>query len=156
VFSINIPPCCHIFFTYITYLDIKIIHQRIQTTRSHASHCHRCQCCNVDFVLFHSVTCYTNPLLSRIHIDIANLLNITCTLVAIGMILWRLERIFELQFTLYIWKRKLMSQIRLGFVWHDASHEQRGEFTCHCVTMDKGNRWMLFVKQPTKMWPRPS
>jgi hypothetical protein len=31
--------------------DIKIVHQRIQTTRSHASHCHQCNYCNVDFCI---------------------------------------------------------------------------------------------------------
>ena len=30
---------------------------------------------------FHNVTCYTDPLLSYIYVNITNLLNITCTLV---------------------------------------------------------------------------
>jgi hypothetical protein len=46
--------------------DIQISHPRIQTTHSHTSHCHYC---NVDFVVFHNVTCYTNSLLSCIHIN---------------------------------------------------------------------------------------
>ena len=37
---------------------------------------------NVDFVLFHSVTCYTNSHLSHTHANIAQLLNVTRTLVA--------------------------------------------------------------------------
>ena len=60
-------------------------------TRSHASCCHHCHYCNVDFVLFHNATCYTNYLLSRNYVNIADLLNITCTLVVIGIILGRLE-----------------------------------------------------------------
>ena len=53
--------------TNIMGFEIKVFHQRIQTTHSHASYCHYC---NVDFVLFH---------------------NVTCTLVATGVKLWRLE-----------------------------------------------------------------
>ena len=97
VLSLNLPPCCHISFPYITSLDIKTIHQWIQTTCLHvASRCHHhhyCHQCNVDFMLFHNITCYTNSLLSRIHGNIAYLLNITCTLVATSMILGRLESI---------------------------------------------------------------
>ena len=39
-----------------------------------------CHCCDVDFVLFHNVTCYTNSLLSCIHINTTCLLNSTYTL----------------------------------------------------------------------------
>ena len=67
--QLNLPPC-HILLSYITGFDIKIIHQRIQTTCLHASYCHHC---NVDFVLFHNVTCYTNYLLSCIHVNTAGL-----------------------------------------------------------------------------------
>ena len=51
--NLNLPHCCHMSLPYITSFDIRIIHQRIQTTCSHAPHCHHC---NVDFVLFHNVT----------------------------------------------------------------------------------------------------
>ena len=57
--KLKIPSCCHISLPCITGFDIKIFHQRIQTTRSHASQCHHCQYyhyCNVDFVCFHKVT----------------------------------------------------------------------------------------------------
>ena len=65
--------------THITSFDIKINHQRIQTTCSHTSRRHHH---NVDFELLQNVTCYTNSLLSRIHMNATELLNITCTLVA--------------------------------------------------------------------------
>ena len=68
------------------------------TTRSHTScclQCHYCHYCNVDFVLFHDVTCYTNSMLLSIHVDTANLFNNTCTLFVVDMKLWRLERTFE-------------------------------------------------------------
>ena len=77
--------------------DIKINHQRIQTTRSHAPRCHHCNYChygNVDFVLFHNVRCNTNYLLSCICVNIAKLLNTTSTLVATSLILRSLECIF--------------------------------------------------------------
>ena len=45
----------------------------------------------LHFVLFHNVTCYTNSLVSRIHVNATKLRNITCTLVATGVILWSLE-----------------------------------------------------------------
>ena len=74
---------------------IKLIYQRIQPTSSHASRCHHCHCCNVDFVLFHNVTYYTNPLLSHIHAKIAQLLGTTCTLVASCTVSGRLECIMH-------------------------------------------------------------
>ena len=47
----------------------------------------------LHFVLFQSVTCYTNSIVSRIHVNTAKLRNITCTLVATrcGVILRSLE-----------------------------------------------------------------
>ena len=71
--------------------DIKINHQRNQTTSSHASHCHHCHYCNVDFVLFHNATSYTNSLLPRIHINTTKLLKIMSTLIATSMILQNLK-----------------------------------------------------------------
>ena len=43
------------------------------------------------FVVFHSVTCYANSRVSRIHVNTTKLRNITCTLVATSVILWSLE-----------------------------------------------------------------
>ena len=55
--------CCrHISLPYITSLDIRVI---LLTTRSHTSRCRHCNYYrhyNVDFVLFHNVTYYTNYL----------------------------------------------------------------------------------------------
>jgi hypothetical protein len=77
-------------------IDIKIIHQRIQTTCLHTSCCHHykfCHHCNIDVVLFHNATYYTNSLLSCIAniVNIANLLNIKCNLFATCVISWRLK-----------------------------------------------------------------
>jgi hypothetical protein len=43
------------------------------------------------FVLFHSVTFYTNSIVSRILVNTTKLRNIICTLVATCVILWSLE-----------------------------------------------------------------
>ena len=94
VLTLDPACCCHASLPCIIDVDIKINHQRIQTTCLHASHCHLynyCRYCNVDFVLFHNVTCYNNSLLSCIHANTTKLLNITCTLVATSVILQSLE-----------------------------------------------------------------
>ena len=43
----------------------------------------------MHFVLFHSVTCYTNSIVSRVHINATKLRNTTCNLVATSVILRR-------------------------------------------------------------------
>ena len=94
VLILHLPPCCYISLSYIMGFDIKINHRRTQTTHSHASYSYDCNYCdyhNIDHALFHNVTCYTNPPLSHFHVNTANLLNTTCTLVATRMILGRLE-----------------------------------------------------------------
>ena len=73
--------------SYIIDFVIEIVQQWNQTIYSHPSHCHYC---NVVFVLFYNITIYTNSLLSHIHVNIAELLNMTCTLIAIGVILGNL------------------------------------------------------------------
>ena len=45
----------------------------------------------LHFVLFHSVTCYTNSLVSCIHVNTTKLRDITCALVATSVILWCLK-----------------------------------------------------------------
>ena len=45
----------------------------------------------LQFVLFYSVTRYTRSLVSGIHVNTTKLRNITCTLVATGVILQSLE-----------------------------------------------------------------
>jgi hypothetical protein len=48
-------------------------------------------CPHISFVLNHSVTCYTNSIVSHIHVNTTKLRNITCTLVATCVILRSLE-----------------------------------------------------------------
>ena len=50
---------------------------------------------HTSFVLFHSVTRYTNSIASRIHVKTTKLRNITCTLDATCVILWSLECIYK-------------------------------------------------------------
>jgi hypothetical protein len=45
----------------------------------------------LHFVLFHSVPCYTNSIASCIHVNTTRLRNITCSLIAMGVILRSLE-----------------------------------------------------------------
>ena len=50
----------------------------------------------LHFVLSHSATCYTDSIVSCIHVNTTELCNITCTLVATNVILWCLECIAKL------------------------------------------------------------
>ena len=52
-------------------------------------------CPHIFFVLFHGVTCYTNSIVSRTHVNTTKLRIITCTLVAGGVILRSLECIYH-------------------------------------------------------------
>jgi hypothetical protein len=45
----------------------------------------------LHFELFHSVTCYTNSIVSRIHINTTKLRNIKCTLATTGLKLRSLQ-----------------------------------------------------------------
>ena len=71
VLNLNLTPCYHMTLPYIMGFDIKMSHQRIQTTCSQASCCHQY---DVEFVLFHNVACYTNSFLSHIHVNNTKLL----------------------------------------------------------------------------------
>ena len=94
----NIPPCCHISLPYIMgYNQVTTFKKSTKEFKPHGYthhivlHCNYCHFCNVDFVLFHIVTYDANCLVSHIHINTTNLLNIMCTLIAMCMILGRLE-----------------------------------------------------------------
>jgi hypothetical protein len=54
-------------------------------------------CPHISVALFHNVTCYTNSIVSHIHVHTAKLRNIMCTLVVTCMILGRLECSLEIR-----------------------------------------------------------
>ena len=57
VLSSNLYLYCHIFLPYIMGFDIKVIHQRIQTTCSHASCCYH----YVIIIIVMLLLCYSIP-----------------------------------------------------------------------------------------------
>ena len=95
----NLPPLLSHFSLIYYGFRPNISYQRIKTTCWHSSRCHHyhyCHYCNVDFVFFHNVTCFTNSVLSHIHVNTAHLLNIiTCTVVATDVILGKLVRVYH-------------------------------------------------------------
>ena len=71
----------------------------------------------LHFVLFHSVTCYNYSIVSCIHVNTIKLLNITCTLVATGVILQSLEWHFGLS----VYDQFLFNAIRIEVNWTKTS-----------------------------------
>jgi hypothetical protein len=92
------PSLCHISLPYMTCSDIR------SSTKEFNPHARTIACItlsaadtaiilnivvNIASCEFHNLTHYANSLLSRLHVRTADLLNITCTLLAIGVILGR-------------------------------------------------------------------
>ena len=68
----------------------------------------------LNFVLFHSVTCYTNSTISRIHVNTTKLRNIMHTLIATCVILRSLE--CSMQFGCFFYGIKNRSkEFKLGY-----------------------------------------
>ena len=84
-------------------------HQKILTTRLHASHR---QHCNVNFVFVHNVICYIDSLLSCIHVQ-----NITCNLVVAGVILRKLECRWEMERVIRV-GQSLKCNLSAWETWH--------------------------------------
>ena len=80
-------------------------------------------CPRIFFVLFHYVTCYTNSDVSHINVNSTKLRKITCTLVAIGVILQNLECTRYVGVYLYclhcLWglKSQLLHNLT-SLIWH--------------------------------------
>ena len=93
--------CCHLL-----NIDACICHivweGQVEWTTPH--HTTPLKCCT--FVLFHSVTCYTNSTVSRIHINTIRLRNITCALVATGVTLRSVECTSTCHIGLWLWVGK--------------------------------------------------
>ena len=74
VLGLNLTPYCHVSLHTSRPLTLKYT-KKIQTMHSHASICHHCNYCNVDFVLFHNVACYTHYHLLGILVNTTKLFN---------------------------------------------------------------------------------
>ena len=93
----------HVALPYITGFAIMLTHKK-KNAKPHGSHasqcqddCNRCHYCDIDSVLFHNVTCYTDSVSSCIHVNTTELFNITCILVDTSVILWMLECTLNLE-----------------------------------------------------------
>ena len=105
---------------------------------------------------FHSVTCYITSIVSRVYVYTTKLLNITCTLVAIGVILWSLEytiftRLFILTISNFLNKIStatsalnnnywvldswVLSPLQYGVQWHTFYYDAYLSMRSACNTM---------------------
>ena len=133
--------------------DTKTIHEIIQPTHSHASHCHYC---NVDFALFHNVTCYTICLLSSIRVNTTQLLNITCTVVARSVMIQTLECT-----TYFVTVEPFQSLNKIHLkpsepnnnnAWNDDFKTMFDSWNFH-ASSDHNNSQIIFSSRPLVTWP---
>ena len=86
---------------------------------------------------FHSVTCYTNSIASRIHVNTTKFCNITCTLVAIGVVLWSLECMLDRWVLWWGSEDKYLRETRLKRDWALSSHFiNYSTLSLHSITMN--------------------
>ena len=153
----NLTPYYHISFPYITCWILK---QTIQEIKPHARTHHAvinsnsCHYYNVHFMLFHNITCYTNSLLSRIHVTTTKLLNTRCTLVATSVILWSWEwynshtysnRDKLLRYSCMAQRKPRHATCQIGYPYNTADHSNSlGSFNPHVL------RNSLFVIRQTQ------
>ena len=87
---------CHLLILILIFL---LFMPLVECWCMHMSHCpgwpsevdHTTPFNMLHFMLFHNFTCYTNSLVSHIHVNTTKLHNITCTLVATDVILRSLD-----------------------------------------------------------------
>jgi hypothetical protein len=101
----------------------------------------------LHFVLFLSVTCYTSSIVSCIHVNTTKLYNITCTLVATGVILWSLgcSSVRSLMWTVRIYPWRLQPNVkRLKLKVHMNKHtllnnimEHFQQLSCAILSMQR-------------------
>ena len=103
---------------------------------------------------FHSVTCYTNSIISLILVNTTKLRNITCTSVATGVTLQSLECTF------CRWVCVCVDCIAAAWVWVYSSPQRLATATLHCIAYIACNIlyvcrricWWHFVQLPD-LWP---
>ena len=96
----------------------------------------------VHFVLFHSVTCTTNSLVSRIHVNTTKLHNVTFTLVTTGVILRSLECSF----------RWTSGWVRGITGWYSRCQEHYPSFEGNLENIPQMNKGNINRKMPNFNW----
>ena len=147
VLTLNLTLDCHVSLPNITGFDFQINHM------SHTSRCRHCKSCHyhtVDFIAFHNVTCYTNSLLTRIHVNTTKPLNITYTLVATSVILWSSEWYSMHTYSSrdHLWRYSCMAQRKphhatwqIGYPYNTADHSNSlGPFDPHVIRQTQDDK----------------